>query len=123
MVTARRKYLVRRVAKLYGIVGKVAGRYVVAGYSVEFNHPTRYSSVHVVARGNGQVLTVEVVHERGRLTVDTARNLLEKAKLIKARPILAVYGLGWSDIPEELKRFCEENGIKLRVVGELKEVT
>jgi len=119
VVTSRRRYLIKRVAKLYGIVGKVAGRYIAAGYSVEFNHPTRYSPIHIIARGNGQMLAVEVVYERGKLTVETARSILEKAKLIGARPVLVVHGLGWNDVPEELRRFCEESGVKLRVVGEL----
>jgi predicted RecB family endonuclease len=119
VVTARQRYTIRRLGRVYGIVGKVAGRYVAAGYSVELNHPTRYGPIHIVARGNGQVLAVDVVYERGRLTVDAARAILEKAKLIRARPILAAYGFRWSDIPEDVRRFCEENGVKLRTVGEL----
>jgi len=119
VVTARQRYVVRRLKKAYGVVGKVAGRYVAAGYSVELNYPTRYGPVHVVARGRGQVLAVDIVYGRGRLTADAARSILEKAKLIKARPVLAVYGLSWSGMPEELRGFCEESGVKLRVVGEL----
>lgn len=120
MVTARQRYAVRRLGETYGILGRIAGRYVAAGYSVELNHPTRYGPIHVVARGDGQVLAVDVVYEGGKLTVEAARRILEKAKLIRARPVLAVYGLGWNNVPEELRRFCEENGVKLRVVGELK---
>jgi hypothetical protein len=56
VVTARQRYMIRRLGRVYGIVGRVAGRYVAAGYSVELNHPTRYGPIHIVARGNGQVL-------------------------------------------------------------------
>ena len=121
MVTARQRYLIRKYEKTHGILGKVAGRYTAAGHSVELNHPTRFGAINIIARKEGQILAIDVVTERSKLNVDSAKVLVEKAKLIKAKPILFAYGFSWVEVPEDLRKFCEENDVKLRVVKELKD--
>lgn len=91
----------------------MARGYVMAGYSVEFMHPTRYGPIHIVARGNGQRLAVEVFDKPLNVSIDVVRNLLEKSKLIGAKPILVLYSKG-SKVAEEVRRYCAENGIKIR---------
>jgi len=113
--------LIRKYEKAHGILGKVAGRYIAAGYSVELNHPTRFGAINIIARKEGEILAIDVITEKSKLNVDSAKALVEKAKLIKAKPILFAYGFSWVEIPEDLRKFCEENDVKLRVVKELKD--
>ena len=113
--------MIRKYEKAHGILGKVAGRYIAAGYSVELNHPTRFGAINIVARKEGQILAIDVITERSKLNVDSAKVLVEKARLINAKPILFAYGFSWVEIPEDLRKFCEESDVKLRVVKELKD--
>jgi RecB family endonuclease NucS len=116
MVTARARYLIERLEQKFGVIGKVAGRYIAAGLSVELMHPTRYGPIHIIARGDkGKILAIEVVEEANKVTVDQVKTFLEKAKLIKAKPILAIYSSNFK-LPDDVYKFCKENGIKIKVV-------
>jgi len=59
MATPRQTRLARLLEEKYGIIGKVAGRYVTAGLHVAMMHPTRYGPIHFVAQGNGLNLAVD----------------------------------------------------------------
>jgi hypothetical protein len=116
MVTARARFLAKKFEEKYGVIGKVAGRYIAAGLSVEFAHPTRYGPIHLVARGcGGKLFAIEIVDKLEKLTLDTIKTLAEKAKLVRAKPVLVLY---FSNIrlSDELYKFCVENGVKIRVI-------
>jgi len=113
VATARARYVVRRLKK-YGIVGIVAGRYIEAGYSVELSHKTRLGNIDILVRSRGEVYAVEVLH-RGIYTVDQAKLLQEKAKLVGARPVLILYGRQ-PRLTAEALSYCSSNGIKVRRV-------
>ena len=113
MATARQAYLASKLVEKYGVFGCVASRYVTAGYSARMLHPTRYGPVHIIAKKHGIVLAIDVVTEN--LTSEVAKKLLEKAKLLRARPVLVVYGKGVA-VPGDVILFCRENGIKLKRV-------
>ena len=116
MVTPRQVYLASRLVEKYGVIGRVASRYVTAGYSVRVFHPTRYGPLHVIAVKHGNTLAIDVV--TGSINIEIVKNLLEKSKLLRAKPILVVYGRGVV-IPEDVKTFCNENGIKVkRILGD-----
>jgi hypothetical protein len=116
VATARQRYTASRLAEKYGVVGRVASRYIYAGYSVRLLHPTRHGSVHIIAKKYGSVLAIDVVTDNP--SVDVAKSLLEKSKLLRARPVLVLYG-NKLPAPQELVSFCEENNIKLkRVLGD-----
>jgi hypothetical protein len=116
MVTAKARFLIRKFEEKYGIIGKVAGRYVAAGLSVEFMHPTRYGPIQIVVRGGGgKVFAVEVTENPAKLSLDSIKVFIEKAKLIKAKPILVLYSSN-AKLSDELYRFCTENGVKVRVI-------
>ena len=115
MVTAKARFLIRKFEEKYGIIGKVAGRYVAAGLSVEFMHPTRYGPIQIVVRGGGKVFAVEVIENPAKLSLDSIKVFIEKAKLIKAKPILVLYSSN-AKLSDELYRFCTENGVKVRVI-------
>lgn len=115
MTTARMVYVAKRLAEKHGPIGRVAGRYIKAGLRVELMHPTRYGPAHVVCRGNGMTLVIEVVQRQQDATLETVKLLLEKAKLLRAKPMLVLYGEGLR-LTEEGLRFCRENGIKVKMV-------
>jgi len=116
MVTPRQAYLASKLVEKYGVIGRVASRYLTAGYSVRILHPTRYGPVHVVALKHGTTLAIDIA--TGSVSVEIAKNILEKSKLLRAKPILVIYGRSVV-VPEDVKTFCDENGIKLRrILGE-----
>jgi len=115
MVTARARFLIKRLEEKYGLVGRVAGRYIAAGLSVELMHPTRYGAIHIIARGGGKVFAIEVVDKPEKLSLDVIKTFAEKAKLVKASPILVLYSNNVK-LPDELYKFCVENGVKIRVI-------
>jgi len=112
---SKTRYIQRVLEKKYGVLGKVAGRYLEAGFSVEMYHPTRYGPIHFIARGGGMKLAVEVVEKPGFVDVDVVKRLLEKAKLVSARPVLVLYS-SKSRFSDDVYRFCKENNIKVRRV-------
>lgn len=117
MATNRARYLSNLYKRKYGAIGKVASKYIEAGYSVEFMHPTRYGAIHIVARGNNQIFAIEVFDKPSTISIDVVNSLLEKSKLIKAKPILAIYSNG-PRLTDDVYRFCVENGIKIKRIKE-----
>lgn len=110
----RVRYEQRRLREGCGVVGLVAGRYVEAGYRVRLMHPTRYGPAHIVVQGRGEKFVVEVVQEPGQLKEEVVDMLLKKAVLLRAKPILAVYGRGVK--LGELRKKLEERGVKVKYV-------
>jgi len=91
MTTARQRHLIKLLEEKYGVVGRVAGRYVSAGLHVTMMHPTRYGPVQILVQGNGQKLAVEVVENPSEVR-QRAELLVKKAELLKAKPVLVLYG-------------------------------
>ena len=114
MATAKQVYLAKKLEEKYGAIGSVAGRYLEAGLSIEINHPTRYGPIHIVARGGKSIYAIEVVDKPEKLSLDVVRNLVEKAKTIKAKPILVLYSNAVS-ISDEIYKFCIDNGVKIKL--------
>ena len=115
MGIARVRYLMEVFKKKYGVVGKVGSMYLAAGFSVEFMHPTKYGPIHVVARGGGRVFAIEVVEDPSKETIEDVKTFVEKAKLVRAKPILVLYTDN-AKLPTEVYKFCIENGVKVRII-------
>lgn len=113
MATAKTRYLQKIYEEKHGCIGKVASRYLEAGYSIELMHSTRYGCVHILARKSNMVLAIDVVDKQGTVTIDMVKLLLDKSKLLRARPILILYSDG-PKIDDEVHKFCVEHGIKIR---------
>ena len=109
MTTPRRIHLARTLEEKYGVIGKVASRYVTAGLHVTMMHPTRYGPVHFVVQGNGLKLAVDVVTGGDFLTA--AELLKKKAELLRAKPVLVLYG----DLKADVKKLAE-TGVNVRRV-------
>jgi len=116
MTTTRARYLMKVFERKYGVVGKVGGMYLAAGLSVEFMHPTKHGPVHVVAKGvGGKILAIKVVEDPSKETIEGVKTFIEKAKSIRAKPILILYTSN-AKLPEETYKFCLENDVKVRIV-------
>jgi len=115
MSLARIRMLEKTLVKKYGEIGRVASLYLEAGARVRILHPTRYGPIHILVYKDGDRYAVEVVKERKELSREKIETLIKKAELVKAKPILALYG----DLPmlsEDLYRFCREKGVKIKRV-------
>jgi hypothetical protein len=89
MTTPRQKFIGKALVNKYGLIGKVATRYLYAGLHVEINHPTRLGPVPIIAKGNKQTFAIEVL--KPNQNIDQAiESIARKAQLLKARPVLAV---------------------------------
>jgi len=89
MTTPRQKFIGKALVNKYGLVGRVATRYLYAGLHVEINHPTRLGSIPIIAKGNKQTFVIEVL--KPSQSIDQAiESVAKKAELLKARPVLAV---------------------------------
>lgn len=91
MATYRQAYLAKLLESKFGTIGKVAGRYVTAGLHVTLRLPTRLGPVDIFAQGAGQKLAIEVL-EKSEGAREKAEKLVKKAELLKAKPVLVLYG-------------------------------
>ena len=113
MSIARIRHERTRLEVRYGEVGVVAGRYLEAGYHVRLFHPTRYGEVHVLAYKGDTRLVVEVVKEAATVGAEVVERVARKAELLKARPVLILYGNG-PRLSEEARSRARETGVKVR---------
>jgi len=115
MTLARVIYVGRRLRRKYGVIGIVAGRYLEAGYSVELGHRTSKGPIDILARKEGTVLAISVVKSPARITSRLVEETAEKARLLRAKPIIVLYGRGFK-ITEEIRGQAEKLGVHLKRV-------
>ena len=113
MSIARVRYERARLEERYGEVGVVAGRYLEAGYHVRLFHPTRYGQVHVLAYKGSIRLVIEVIKEASTVGAEVVERVAKKAELLRAKPILILYGNG-PRLSEEARSRAKEMGVKVR---------
>ncbi len=113
MTLAEIVFTSKKLAEKYGVEGRVAARYVEAGYSVRMRFPTPKGTVSFVAKKESQVLAVDVISGSRRVTGNDVRSIAEKARAINAKPVLALYGAG-PKLDEDAKKLAAELGVSLR---------
>ncbi|HID80723.1 MAG TPA: hypothetical protein EYP48_03280 [Ignisphaera sp.] len=113
MSLARIRFIQKSLIEKYGVIGIVASRYLEAGLSVRVLHPTRYGPIHIVVSGNNIRLAIEVFSEAREVPKEVVERVVEKAKLIKARPVLVLYGDG-PRLTDEVFELCRKYGVKVR---------
>ena len=109
------RYLQKRLIKRYKELGVVAARYLEAGLSVRVNHKTRLGPVHIHAKGGGQSLAVEVYKDVRPASVEVVERVAEKAKLLRSKPVLVLYGENRRLTSEAFER-AKELGVKIKRV-------
>lgn len=115
MSLARIVFLKKKLEKKYGVVGKVAGRYVEAGYTVNVGFQTAKGNIDIVAKKEGQILAIDVITGSVKVGTDVIERLKEKAATINAKPILVLYGAG-PQLQEEALKKAEELGVEVKRV-------
>ena len=99
----------------YGIKGVVAGRYVEAGYNIVFDFKTPHGTIDIVATKGGDKVAIDVIWESREVSSSDIENLVNKAKSINARPVLAIYGNG-PKITDDAKRKAHETNVIIKRV-------
>ena len=115
MTLAEIVFTSKKLAEKYGVGGKVAAKYVAAGYSVKMEFPTAHGTVSFVAKKGSTVLAVDVVDGSRVVDEGVVRAIVEKAKSIRAKPVLVLYGSG-PRLSEEAKKAAAELGVSVRRV-------
>uniref|UniRef100_A0A7J3X8E6 Uncharacterized protein n=1 Tax=Thermofilum pendens TaxID=2269 RepID=A0A7J3X8E6_THEPE len=111
MTTARLRYQQKLLSRKHSVIGRVAALYLGAGLHVTLNHPTRHGPVHVVATGNDQRLAIDIYASPKPAGTAAVEAIARKAALLKAKPILALYG---ADIAPEALELARKLGVKVR---------
>jgi hypothetical protein len=114
VTTARLRHQQKLLSGRHGVVGRVAALYLGAGLHVALNHPTRHGPVHVVATGNHQRLAIDVYASPKPAGPAAVEAIASKAALLKAKPILALYG--GADITPEALELARKLGVKVKRV-------
>ena len=115
MTTSREAFEAKKLAQKYGIIGRVAGRYVTAGYDVDVVTTDSSAPYHFTAVKRGEKLAVRVYEKSGHVPVDIIDLLADKAKTEGYRPVLILYGAG-PRITEEIISRARESGVTIRRV-------
>ncbi|RLE60378.1 MAG: hypothetical protein DRJ35_03445 [Thermoprotei archaeon] len=113
MVLNRIRFVQKRLIRRYKEIGIVASQYLEAGLSVRVNHPTRLGPVHVFAQGSGQRLVIEVYKDNRPAGTEVVERVMEKAKLLRSKPILVLYGNAGNLTSDAFEK-AKELGVKVR---------
>ncbi len=113
MVTAKARFISKLLKERYGVVGTVAGRYVSAGYGVEFNIKSGGVVFDIVALKGNEKLAIKIYNGKIVLGVEDIDKIINAAKNINAKPVIILYGRG-PRITDELINKLDEMEINIR---------
>ncbi|MCE4604560.1 MAG: hypothetical protein F7B20_06315 [Aeropyrum sp.] len=111
MVTSEEAFEAKKLAAKYGVVGRVAGSYRMAGYEVEVLDASLDSPLNFKAWRRGEKLAVRVYSKSGRVPAGVVEELASKAEGWK--PVLVLYGAGPKVSGEVLEK-SRELGVSIR---------
>ena len=114
MVTAEQAFEAKKLASRYGVPGKVAARYRMAGYEVEMLSNDPKAPLHFRAWKRRESLAVRVYWSSGKVPANVVEELASNAEG-KGRPVLVLYGAG-PRVSEELLSKAKELGVSVRRV-------
>jgi len=93
MVTAREAFEAKKLASKYGVPGKVAALYRMAGYRVDMISSEPDAPVHFKASKRRDHLAVRVYWKPGKVPPEVVEELASTAGG-SHRPVLVLYGAG-----------------------------
>ncbi|MET1102121.1 MAG: hypothetical protein ABWW69_06590 [Pyrodictiaceae archaeon] len=114
MSLARIVFAQKKLRKRYGYKGSVAGRYLEAGFSVRLNIRTKSGVLDILAVKGSTRLAIDV-RTIDEVREDDLASLAEKAKSLKAKPVLVVYGAG-GKLDDKVVSKAHEYGILIKRV-------
>ena len=103
----------KKLEQKYGVEGKVAGRYVEAGFHVRMHVATKHGTVSFVAIKGKEKFAVDVVNGKKVLGKADLDSLKKKAESLSAKPVLVLYGSG-PRLDDEAKNYAKENSIEVK---------
>ncbi len=115
MALSRIVFMSKKLREKFGVEGIVASRYLEAGYSVRIGFNTPRGRLSIIAKKEGKVLAIDVVHEKRLVTSNDIVEISEKAKSINAKPILVIYGRG-PKVSNEAKEKAKELGVEIKFI-------
>ncbi len=113
MTTGRQIFTIKKIAKRYGLVGKVAGRYVAAGYNVTVKPPIK--GVDFIASGQGRRYGGFIFSGKTTVTPDKIEEVAKIAKTYGLEPLVVLYGRGAKITAEAIEK-AKELDVKIRRV-------
>ncbi|BAN90716.1 hypothetical protein [Aeropyrum camini] len=111
MATAREAFEAKKLAARYGIVGKVAASYRMAGYEVDVMDGSAEAPAHFKAWRRGESLVVKVYQKSGRVPISVVEELASASG--DSKPVLVLYGSGPKLTSEVLEK-ARELGVSIR---------
>ncbi|BAA80995.2 hypothetical protein APE_1985.1 [Aeropyrum pernix K1] len=111
MATAREAFEAKKLAARYGVVGKVAAGYRMAGYEVEVVDGSPEATANFKAWRRGESLVVRVYMKSGRVPVSVVEELASASG--GSKPVLVLYGSGPKLTSEVLEK-ARELGVSIR---------
>ncbi len=115
MVTAKAKFISKKLAQKYGVIGKVASRYVAAGYSVNILSEQSNSFFDIIAIKSGEKYAIKVFTNAKEIGYEELKKIVDEATKIGAKPIAVLYGSG-PRISEDALSKLDELHIKIKRV-------
>ena len=115
MVTAREAFEAKKLAQKYGVIGKVAGLYRMAGYEVEVKDTSDGAEFNFIARKRRESLIVKVYTKNNHVPLDVVEKLAKAGSEGGYKPILVLYGRG-PKVTTELINKAKELNVSLRRV-------
>jgi predicted RecB family endonuclease len=103
----------KKLERRYGVEGRVAGKYVEAGFHVRMHVQTRHGKVSFVAIKGSEKYAVDVIVEKRTINKTDVETLVSKAKSLGARPVLVLYGAG-PKLSEEALATVKESGVVVK---------
>lgn len=113
MVTEKEAFDAKKLAAKYGVIGKVAGRYRMAGYLIDMIDTGEGAAINFLAYKRGEKLAVKVYTKSGHVEASLVEKLASNAKDRESRGVLVLYGSG-PKITGELVEKARELGISIR---------
>jgi protein involved in ribonucleotide reduction len=111
MTGAKQIFLMRKLSSKYGVSGRVAARYVAAGYSVTVNPPLK--DVDFVASKHGVRFAGIILSGKKLYGVEIVEKAREIGEKYRVKPLLILYGTGPRITVEALEK-AREYGVIIR---------
>ncbi|MEB3816422.1 MAG: hypothetical protein LRS46_00555 [Desulfurococcales archaeon] len=115
MVTAKEAFEARKLAAKYGVPGKVAALYRMAGYIIDVISTDEDAPIHFKASKRRESLAVKVYWRSGRVSPELVEGVAGRAKELNSKPVLVLYGSGPRITQDALNR-AKELGVSIRRV-------
>ena len=113
MVTAEEAFEAKKLEAKYGVVGRAAARYRMAGYEVKVESADLESSVNFIAWKRREKLVVKVYQKSGEVPSRVVEEIAAKAREIGGRPVLVLYGRG-PRVTSDLLELAKSNNVSIK---------